>query len=832
MAFRSDVSIQWNLSPRIITIEAPSTNITIQDLHDTLREHEAYAENMVYPQIISSAGKESLGGGVRVGLTSTLLDAKVAFQARKTSSHEGIVTSTDATGRILIDSTATYITDAIEPGAWVVNYADGSICSVLTIDSETQLTTDLLGDGIDNQFAIGDAYRVQNIIQCEINGGNLVALDSLDAEMSPILPTAGVQVVRTSSASATLQELQDIQYSSYNGGVTLDESTTNTGTSFPVGTPRMPASQMDQALEIANLRGFTTIFIRGDTTIDADDVITGFKFIGQSQTETSITINENANAFECNFNEASISGSLDGGCHLSNCSLGRLDYVDGFIDNCVLNDRITLFGDAHFFDCWSGVPGLTTPTIDFNGSPAKLAMRNYNGGIKLMNKTGGEPVSIDMNSGQVILDSTVVSGTIVVRGVGNLYDYSTGSAVVSSNGLINTTTISEALEKSTIDLKFLIETKFGSHSGHGSTFFWDPFNGSDANNGQKPTTACATFAHIHDTLVTDGGHDVVCLVGTPATSVITERITISKDDVSLRGPGRYVFLTPTDAAGPTLTITGRGVSVSGMIVSTHNTGSCDGIVINVPATSVELREVGAYRCTGKGVNIYSGSLHLLDDVLAYQNGGDGVYLSNTTGVQIEGGSVISGNGGYGIKVVATALTASVGVVLADCVIGYNTTNELYIGAGALTTVARKSCLLDQSRIENYGILSYLEETLQLTNQANRTNAAVVSGTIGTMLSTVNDNVGVLKNAMVAGTALVLSGSTTTTVKTNLTQSDSFFDGMLITVVGSAGAAARTISYYQNSSGSIHIEEPLPFTPAINDLVYVLAARNDRPGSVK
>lgn len=54
------------------------------------------------------------------------------------------------------------------------------------------------------------------------------------------------------------------------------------------------------------------------------------------------------------------------------------------------------------------------------GGSGSLAMRNYNGGIQLTNKTGPQSVSIDFNSGHILLGPTIVSGTIILRGVGHL----------------------------------------------------------------------------------------------------------------------------------------------------------------------------------------------------------------------------------------------------------------------------------------------------------------------------------------------------------------------------------------------------------------------------
>lgn len=82
MVVRVDINFNWNSSPRIITIAAPSTEINIQDLLDTCREAEDDLQNLIYEQLIRAAGKENLGDGVKVGITATLLNAVVAFEAR------------------------------------------------------------------------------------------------------------------------------------------------------------------------------------------------------------------------------------------------------------------------------------------------------------------------------------------------------------------------------------------------------------------------------------------------------------------------------------------------------------------------------------------------------------------------------------------------------------------------------------------------------------------------------------------------------------------------------------------------------------------------------
>jgi len=210
MAERNDISVDWAESPRIIEVAAPSQALEIQDLHDTLRADtgvgfaESDLDNLDEPYLIDSAGKENLGGGVTVGITSTLQNGQVAFESRLTPTSSGSVTTPDSNGRTLEDSGATFITDGVTRGAVVINFSDQSITEVLKVLSQTQLACRVLRAGTTNQFTASDAYKIWNVVQCEISGGNLVAQDQAAQELAPVFPTAFTQIVRTASSSATL----------------------------------------------------------------------------------------------------------------------------------------------------------------------------------------------------------------------------------------------------------------------------------------------------------------------------------------------------------------------------------------------------------------------------------------------------------------------------------------------------------------------------------------------------------------------------------------------------------------------------------------------------
>ena len=278
--------------------------------------------------------------------------------------------------------------------------------------------------------------------------GNMYADDG----SNPYVPTIGaynVQIVQlvSSLVDSTVQQLGEIEYASFGGAVHVDVDNGAAGTAFPIGTPQSPVDNMTDAQTIAADRGFNTYHIDAPITLGAETNVTDGTFLGKNANITSITVNPAAVVTNCTFQDWHILGTLDGGSLIERCIITDLNYVNGIIFRTMLNAG-TIYLDGgntgHLLDCYSGVPGLGTPTIDCGGSGQPLAIRGYNGGIKITNKTGTDDISVDFNSGQIKLTNTVTKGTIVLRGVGTLTeDFSSGANVV--NQLVNNPAIADAV---------------------------------------------------------------------------------------------------------------------------------------------------------------------------------------------------------------------------------------------------------------------------------------------------------------------------------------------------------------------------------------------------
>lgn len=437
MATRTDINVDFQPSPRVVEVSSPSTELVLQDLIDTLRiSEQGFTQGLSFDKLIDAAGKEDLGGGVLVGITASLQNAQVAFEARTTPAETGSVTSASGAAvgglQTFSDSSADYVAAGIARGSLVINFTDNSIADVYDVVNANTLTTRVLVNGSDNEFELGDNYQIFNIVQCNISGGNLVAEDENDVQISSVVPTAFTQIVRTASSSATLQESQDLQYSSFNGGVTVNIDSGTTGTTFPTGTSRQPVNNFADALLIANGRGLTKFFVEGNATLSAL-TFDNFVFEGQSTSRTVITIDVSASVIASEFTNCTVTGVLDGNSVIENAVAQDLNFVDGVVRSSGLIGDITLSGSStlQLLDCYEG--SLVRPCLDFGGSGTGLIVTNWNGAICLKNKTGPEAAFLDLASGDIQIDNDVVNGSITLRGVGkwnNKFSYSGGATII------------------------------------------------------------------------------------------------------------------------------------------------------------------------------------------------------------------------------------------------------------------------------------------------------------------------------------------------------------------------------------------------------------------
>jgi len=443
MSIRTDVTINWELSPRIIKVAAPSVELTVQDMVDTLRslEHQPQAGFDVFSHeyIVDAAGKEELGGGVQVGITATLRDARLAYEARTTPAETGTATSTGT--NILVDTTALFVTNLVEPGALLINFDDRSVATVISITNETTLVHEDLTGGVANDWTIGDNYTVTNETQCNLSGGNVVAVDDVGADLDPIFPTVGTQVVRTASSSATLQNQEQLESATFIGkeglGFSIDPINGTDSTTFPYGNSEHPCKTETNLIALEAERPFRNFYLKNSITITTDHSGDPNVWFGDNPISVQLNADPGADLTGNKFQDLNYTGTgFLNVIYWESIILPITGGTTGFIYNCACIGPVAVgSGVLNVVDSWDGNAPGTPVTFDMSVTTSKLSTDNFKSGvIKITNlTTAGQYADININNCEVIIDSTcTLDDAITIAGAGKVTNNSTAQIDTSN----------------------------------------------------------------------------------------------------------------------------------------------------------------------------------------------------------------------------------------------------------------------------------------------------------------------------------------------------------------------------------------------------------------
>jgi hypothetical protein len=290
--------------------------------------------------------------------------------------------------------------------------------------------------------------------------------------------------------------------------------------------------------------------------------------------------------------------------------------------------------------------------------------------------TGGNIVAVD--AGSVPIDVLTFTPNV------NAFIAQSSSATVSDVSL-------------TARLQHLIAAQDETHSPYGDVFYWDPINGDDSNDGLLPETAQKTFASIHDNLCSGTTRDTVFLLARDpggGTTIINERIVITKDHVLLHGPGRGACIRGLDDAQDTIEVNGAyGVEIDSMRVQTgpgptaRNAISVLGGSDHVKLSNLYLDVQAGEYITGNGVSIVGGTHHIIDNVFIESTGDDGIHLEDTISTRVERCKIFTCSSS-GVHITASGPGLTNQVTLNDNVVQHSVVYDLHIDTDVTNTAVR------------------------------------------------------------------------------------------------------------------------------------------------
>lgn len=419
MAIIAGTTMRWPFSPRIAVLPSGTSSANVEDMQDTLLDLEVKEEGIIFPYTRDTSGGENLGGGVTVGLTMELKDVQIEFP-RTSSIESGTVTTADSLGITLTDSAATFITNGVVRGDWVVNFTDQSVTEIIEVISETELTCNALTDGATNQFNISDSYKVWNVEEAQLEGGNFVAVDSVDAELNPVFPTFGRFISKASASSATTTSLESLEAAALNGGIAVDPTspyTLSSAVSGVLGSREFPLNNMADVLALSISRGVAKIFVLDDLTVSGVDLSSEFhEFVGDNRS-TVLTIDGTADTTGDNFTRLTLQGDLGGSNTIEDCIIGNITNVSGAMENIsyVDNADITLNGDLSIDRSVVERIGFVWPRFNVNAN--NLNVVGHTGGLSINNQaSGGGNTSVVFEQGFIVFDASCTGGTALLTG--------------------------------------------------------------------------------------------------------------------------------------------------------------------------------------------------------------------------------------------------------------------------------------------------------------------------------------------------------------------------------------------------------------------------------
>lgn len=218
-------------------------------------------------------------------------------------------------------------------------------------------------------------------------------------------------------------------------GIFVDSTAGNTNTVLGTdGTEKNPVSTLAAARTLALALGSHRFYIHGGSTFNGASVDLGadyseWEFYGEGHgIELAFGGQLVTNSY---FHNITLSGAMHasgGDVLFEDCEFGYVSAnFNGEAKNCILTDTLVLKADRDIklLDCYSGVTGEHTPTIDFSGGSSLIDIRGpYSGGMRFMNGSANDTISIE-SIGQIIVSANNTSLTISARGIGLFTDSGT-----------------------------------------------------------------------------------------------------------------------------------------------------------------------------------------------------------------------------------------------------------------------------------------------------------------------------------------------------------------------------------------------------------------------
>ena len=309
------------------------------------------------------------------------------------------------------------------------------------------VSVDVSFRGYNGGLTVGGLASADSDVSIDLVSGNIILLPTNIAGnieirgVGNLTDNSGPNVIVN---AAGLLNPDFISTATFNGSVTIDSINGLPGTEFPLGNSTNPVNNLEDARAVADSRNLRRYAIFNPLTISG--VHNNWTFQGEAD-HPSVFIAPGTDVDNSIFRNLTMSGTMLGESDLVSCIVLDMENYEGEMDNCAILGPLTLnSGSTTLSQCFSRVPGSVTDMIHAGAMATFVNVRHYSGGINFGGFTSaGSVASLDINPGNVILNSTNTNGVILVRGITTLTDNTGPNTTVITDGIVNVEEMSNAV---------------------------------------------------------------------------------------------------------------------------------------------------------------------------------------------------------------------------------------------------------------------------------------------------------------------------------------------------------------------------------------------------
>jgi len=239
------------------------------------------------------------------------------------------------------------------------------------------------------------------------------------------------------------------------GAIWIDTSLDNENTeSYVDGTADNPVSTWAAAKTISDNINLTKFYVANGSSITMDASCDNYTFIGHEYT-LALGGQSFAGAY---IEGAVVSGTATAGagtiffrnCHIGDVTVEKAHFVD-----CAIENTLTISDTETYIleNCYaSDTGGAAPPEIDFNDVAGTVGLRQYAGGIKVLNMAAGSKFTVQ-GVGKLTIDSSCdAGGTIGIQGNMLITDNANFSGTLEEDARIDVDQINTEVDTALRDI--------------------------------------------------------------------------------------------------------------------------------------------------------------------------------------------------------------------------------------------------------------------------------------------------------------------------------------------------------------------------------------------